>query len=138
VTSLIIFFVTYLSVSSSNSFGRMTEIDLQSFGFILGTIIIVVVNLENSFEIWYWTIWYHVALWGTIILYFLFHLGLYSTIYFKIFKTNYPYVGVATAVLPTAHFWLTLLLSCAIVLLPRFFLEFVFLINQKANFNIFL
>ncbi|CAF4559541.1 unnamed protein product, partial [Rotaria sp. Silwood1] len=102
----------------------MTQIDLQSFGFIIGTIITVVVNLENALEIWYWTKFYHGALWITIIVYFLFHVAAYSTIVSKIFRINYNYVGVAQAVLLSGRFWLILVLNCTILLLPVYCREF--------------
>ncbi len=120
LTSCIIFFVPYLSVSNTTRPGGMTQSDLQSFGFIIATIMVVVVNLENALETWYWTGLYHFVLWGTIAVHFLFHFGLYSTIFAKIFKTNYPYVGVAQGVLSTGNFWFTLFLTCAVLLLPVF------------------
>ncbi|CAF0780818.1 unnamed protein product [Rotaria sordida] len=102
----------------------MTQIDLQSFGFIIGTIITVVVNLENALEIWYWTKFYHGTLWMTIIIYFLFYMAAHSTTFSKIFRVNFDYVGVAQSVLFTGHFWLVLLLICAILLLPVYCREF--------------
>ncbi|CAF4858188.1 unnamed protein product, partial [Rotaria sp. Silwood2] len=33
----------------------MTLADLQSFGFTVATIMVIIVNLENALEIWYWT-----------------------------------------------------------------------------------
>jgi phospholipid-translocating ATPase len=120
LTSCIIFFVPYLSLSNSTRPGGMTQADLQSFGFMVATIMVIVVNLENALEIWYWTGIYHFVLWGTIVVHFLFHFALYSTIIWRIFKTNYAYVGVAQAVLSTGNFWFTLFLTCAILLLPIF------------------
>ncbi|CAF1398670.1 unnamed protein product [Adineta steineri] len=124
LTSCIIFFIPYLSISNSTRPGGMTQADLQSFGFIVATIMVVVVNLENALEMWYWTGLYHFVLWGTIAVHFLFHFALYSTFIFKIFKTNYEYVGVAQAVLTTGNFWFTLVITCAILLLPVFCREF--------------
>jgi hypothetical protein len=80
----------------------------------------LIVNLENGLEIWYWTKYYHMALWGTILIYFLFHFALYSTYISKIFGQNYPYVGVAKQVLFNPNFWLILLFNCVILLLPIF------------------
>lgn len=114
ITSLIIYFFAYLSLIN------VDLIDLQAFGFVIGTIIIVIVNLQNALEIWYWTKLYHLALWGTIVLYFLFHLGLYSTYVINIFGQNYPYVGVAKFVFFSGSFWFLLLISCVILLLPMF------------------
>ncbi|CAF1201267.1 unnamed protein product [Adineta ricciae] len=124
LTSCIIFFVPYLSVSNSTRPGGMTQADLQSFGFMVATIMIIVVNLENALETWYWTGLYHFVLWGTIVVHFLFHFVLYSTIIYQIFNTNYGYVGVAQAVLSTGNFWFTLFLTCTILLLPVFCREF--------------
>lgn len=83
ITSLIIYFFSYLSLLN----GEL--MDLQSFGFLIGTIIIIIVNLENALEIWYWTKIYHLALWLTLIIYFLFHLALYSTYVMKIIGIIY-------------------------------------------------
>jgi len=120
ITALVIYFISYLSLSNETINGRISQIDLQSFGFLIGTIIIVVVNLENVLEIWYWTKLYHLSLWGTISIYFLFHLALYSTYIKNIFGRNYTYVGVAISVLSNPKFWFILLLSCVIILLPSF------------------
>ncbi|CAF1675933.1 unnamed protein product, partial [Adineta ricciae] len=120
LSSLLIFFITYLSISN----GKMIEMDLQSFGFLIGTIIVIIVNLQNALQIWYWTIYYHLALWLTILIYFLFHLTLYSTYLMKFFRTNYTYVGVAKQILFDPKFYLILILICVVLLLPVFIQEF--------------
>jgi len=124
LTSCVIFFVAYLSVSNSSRPAGMTQADLQSFAFMIATLMTIVVNLENALEMWYWTKLYHVVLWGTIVFHFLFHFLLYSTYVHKIFKVNYDAVGVAQAVLTTGNFWFTLIIICAILLLPIFCREF--------------
>jgi len=134
ISSLMIFFVCYLSLQN------VDLLDLQSFGFMIGTILIVVVNLENGLETWYWTKLYHLALWATLIVYFLFHLFLYSTYFIRIFQENYPYVGVAQLVLTNPMFWLVLLINCVVLLLPIFakqFYEMRFTPNDRdrARYN---
>jgi len=124
LTSCIIFFVAYLSVSNSTRPNGMTQADLQSFAFMLSTLMVIVVNLQNALEMWYWTGLYHFVLWGTVVVHFLFHFALYSTYIYKIFKTNYQYVGVAQEVLSTGNFWCTLFITCAVLLLPVFGREF--------------
>ncbi|CAF1235259.1 unnamed protein product [Rotaria sordida] len=124
LTSCVIFFVPYLSISNATRSDGITLADLQSFGFAIATILVIIVNLENALEMWYWTSLYHFVLWGTIIAHFLFHFVLYSTIIDKIFKRNYPYVGVTQAVLSTGNFWFTLFLTCVILLIPVFAREF--------------
>ncbi|CAF1236658.1 unnamed protein product [Rotaria sordida] len=124
LTSCVIFFVPYLSISNATRSDGITLADLQSFGFAIATILVIIVNLENALEMWYWSSLYHFVLWGTIIAHFLFHFVLYSTIIDKIFKRNYPYVGVTQAVLSTGNFWFTLFLTCVILLIPVFAREF--------------
>ncbi len=123
----------YLTVSNATQSNGMTITDLQSFGFTVATIVIVIVNLENALETWYWTSLYHAVLWGTIVALFLFHFALYSTIIWEIFATSYPYVGVAQAVLSTSTFWFTLVLTCVILLLPVFAREYVVLLFMKCK-----
>ena len=118
LTSCLIFFVPYLSVSHATRPNGMTQADLQSFGFMVATIMVFVVNLENALETWFWTKFYQFVLWGTMIYHFLFHFILYSTWVSKVFNRNYAYVGVAEAVLTTGTFWFTLVLTSAILLLP--------------------
>ncbi|CAF0928304.1 unnamed protein product [Rotaria sordida] len=91
----------------------------------LPTIVVIVVNLQNALEAWYWTGLYHFTLWGTILAHFLFHFALYSRIIYQVFQTNYAYIGVAHTVLSTGNFWFTLFLTCAILFLPMFCREFV-------------
>ena len=105
-------------MSNSTRPGGTTQADLQSFAFMVATLMTVVVNLQNSLEMWYWPSIYHIVLWGTILVHFLFHFLLYSTFIHKIFKTNYQFVGVAQAVLTTGNFWFTLIIICAVLLLP--------------------
>ncbi|CAF1371382.1 unnamed protein product [Adineta ricciae] len=124
LTSCIIFFVSYLSVSNSSRPSGMSQADLQSFGFMVATIMVVIVNLQNALEMWNWTGLYHFVLWGTIAVHFLFHFALYSPLVSTIFKTNYAYVGVAQNVLTTGNFWFTLFITCAVLLLPVFCREF--------------
>ncbi|CAF0855884.1 unnamed protein product [Adineta ricciae] len=125
ITSCVIFFVPYLSVIDTARSNGITFNDVQSFGFTVATILIIVVNVENALEVFSWTSFYHFVFWGTIVAHFLFHFVLYSTIIQRIYqKARYPYVGVAQVVLSTGHFWFALILTCVILLLPIFFREF--------------
>jgi phospholipid-translocating ATPase len=96
----------------------MTLTDSQTFGFMVATILVIVVNLENAIEMWYWTGIYMFILFGTIALHFIFHFVMYSTMLHLTFKIYYPYIGTAQIALTSANFWFTLLLICVILLLP--------------------
>ena len=85
---------------------------------MVATILVHVVNLQNAIEMWYWTWIYIVILLGTIALHFIFHLIMYSTVLRTTFQVNYSYLGVAEMILTNPTFWLTVILICAILLLP--------------------
>jgi phospholipid-translocating ATPase len=85
---------------------------------MVATILVIVVNLENALEMWYWTWVYIFILFGTIVLHFIFHYVMYSLILRQTFKINYPYVGIVHNTLSTGTFWFTLILICVILLLP--------------------
>jgi len=114
ITSCIIFFFTYLCTQSSGT----TITDSQSFGFMVATILVIVVNLENALEMWYWTWVYIFILFGTIVLHFIFHYVMYSLILRETFQIYYPYVGIIHNTLSNGTFWFTLILICVILLLP--------------------
>jgi len=61
----------------------------------------------------YWTGINHFFLWGSVAVYFILTLLLYSPLVFF-----YPYDGVAVNVWSTASFWFTVLLCSVILLLP--------------------
>lgn len=60
----------------------------------------------------YWTGFNHFVIWGSIIYYFCFMLAMYAPVF------NYTYQGVAFSVFSSANFWLTLLLTNVILLMP--------------------
>lgn len=120
ITSCILFFFSYLCLSSSTNTSGTPIADLQSFGFMVATILVLVVNLQNAIEMWYWTWIYVVILLGTIALHFIFHLVMYSEMLLKTFNINYPYMGVTENILVNPTFWFTVLLICSILLLPIF------------------
>lgn len=92
--------------------------DTQSFGFIAATILVIVVNLENALEMWYWTWIYAVILFVTIALHFILHLIVYSKMLQVTFGISFSYMGAAETVLASGAFWFTILLICVILLLP--------------------
>ncbi|CAF0853814.1 unnamed protein product [Adineta steineri] len=124
ITSCIIFFFSYLCLLSNTESSGIPLNDTQSFGFMVATILVIVVNLENALEMWYWSGIYMFILSGTIILHFIFHFVIYSTLLRLKFKINYPYVGIAQVAMTNVTFWFTLLLICVILLLPIIGREF--------------
>lgn len=118
ITAAVIFFVSYFSFGSSTNSTGFSVNDVQNFGFLVATILVIVVNLENALEMWFWTWIYVVVLFGTILLHFLFHFVLHSVFLREKFKIHYFYIGVFQNSLSMPSFWFTLPLICVLLLLP--------------------
>ncbi|KAI0981533.1 hypothetical protein GJ496_009943 [Pomphorhynchus laevis] len=118
ITSLLIFWITYLCYYDETTSDGKNITDLQSFGFVIAMIIAVVVNLQIALDTFYWTAVNHFFIWGTILFCFLIHYTLYSTIIWVLFKVGYYYVGVARMVFADPKFWLSCVLTNVICLFP--------------------
>ncbi len=75
--------------------------------------------LQCAVDVSYWSGFNHLVVWGSIGFYFCFILAFYAEIF------RYKYMGVAIRVFSTPNFWFTLVLTCAVLILPvvayRFF-----------------
>ncbi|XP_060085914.1 phospholipid-transporting ATPase ID-like [Ylistrum balloti] len=121
ITSLILFFIPYgVFHWATNPWGT-DLIDHQSFGVVVASILVVAVNLRCALETSYWTGFNHFVIWGSIILYFCFILTMYSSVF------NYTYMGTAYQVFSTANFWLCLLLTITVLLVPVVAYRFYYL-----------
>lgn len=118
ITSCLIFFFCYLCLSSATHPSGIPLNDLQSFGFAISIIFILVINLENALDMWYWTKTYVMFVIGTIVVFFIFHLIQYLT------SVRMSYYGTIQTTLTNLTFWLTLILISVIILLPNFTREF--------------
>ncbi|CAF1032642.1 unnamed protein product, partial [Brachionus calyciflorus] len=122
ISSLVLILLPYATfIHGIDSNGKDIS-DLNFFGFTVTTILVIVVNLQVGLETSYWTIYNHLSLWGTFLLYFGFHYLYYNTILFKIFDSSL--VGVADLAFKTPSFWLSIILSTTILVLPSIAIEF--------------
>jgi phospholipid-translocating ATPase len=60
----------------------------------------------------YWTAFNHIVIWGSIAFYFAFVCVMYAPIF------EYSYLGTSYTLMATANFWLTMLLTSAVLLTP--------------------
>jgi len=125
ISSLVLFFIPYGTMYLSVTDDGKDAADLQSFGFAVATILVIVVNLQCGLDTSYWTGFNHFCIWGTLIVHFLFHFALYSEFIFKLFGIGWYYIGTSQAVCSTAVFWFTVLLTSAILLLPIIAYRFI-------------
>ncbi|KAK3604439.1 hypothetical protein CHS0354_013839 [Potamilus streckersoni] len=114
ITSIVLFFIPYGAFHWAVSPWGSDLADQQSFATVVSSCLVVAVNLRCALETAYWTPFNHVVIWGSIIYYFCFFLLMYATgvIWY------YQYIGVAYAVFASANFWLCLLLTNVILILP--------------------
>jgi phospholipid-translocating ATPase len=60
----------------------------------------------------YWTAFNHIVIWGSIVFYFAFINVLYAPFF------GYSYVGTSTTLMATANFWLAMVLTSVVLLMP--------------------
>ncbi|XP_048258493.1 phospholipid-transporting ATPase ID-like isoform X1 [Haliotis rufescens] len=112
ITSLVLFFIPYGAFNYAIGPDGKSEVDQQSFGCVVSSILVVAVNVRCALDTSYWTGFNHFVVWGSIIYYFCFILAFYSE------GINYSYVGVAFEVFSSAQFWFSLLLTCTVLIVP--------------------
>ncbi|ESO89585.1 hypothetical protein LOTGIDRAFT_124920, partial [Lottia gigantea] len=112
LTSLILFFIPYGAFLYSHGNSGQDLVDLQSFGTVVAAILVVSTNIRCALDTSYWTGFNHFVIWGSIIYFFCFILAFYSD------GIGYSYVGVALSVFSSPNFWLCLLLTCTVLLVP--------------------
>jgi phospholipid-translocating ATPase len=125
ISSVVLFFIPYGTMYHSIRTDGIDAADLQSFGFAVATILVIVVNLQCGLDTSYWTGFNHFCIFGTLIVHFIFHLALYSDLIHKLFGQGWDYIGTAQAVLSTAVFWFTAVLTSAILILPVMAYRFI-------------
>ncbi|XP_053405504.1 phospholipid-transporting ATPase ID-like isoform X2 [Mercenaria mercenaria] len=112
LSSIVLFFIPYGALYEEVTPWGKDQSDIQSFGVVVASILVVAVNLRCALDTSYWTGFNHFVIWGSIIYYFCFILAMYASVF------NYTYQGVAFAVFSSANFWLTLILTNVILLVP--------------------
>ncbi|XP_078614739.1 phospholipid-transporting ATPase IF-like isoform X2 [Branchiostoma floridae x Branchiostoma japonicum] len=94
-------------------------------GTFIFTAVVIVVNLKMAVETHYWTWLNHFAIWGSIIVYFLFTL-VYSAIMFGWPIDNKPMYYVFLQLLSSPTVWLALLVLVTACMIPDVFIKVIF------------
>ncbi|ESN90491.1 hypothetical protein HELRODRAFT_70969, partial [Helobdella robusta] len=115
VTSFVIYYVTMLTMMHLISGDGGTELsDANGMGFTMSSTVVVVVTFKCALETKHWTLINHLFIWGSLVFYFLFNF----IFYLPVFK--YSYAGTFTKLASSPQYWLSMMLSCAILLIPPF------------------
>lgn len=107
--SAAVFFVAYGAYSS-------TDVGVAEFGVVINFSIVITTSLHLAVETLHWTWVHHFALWGSIIVTFVFNL-IYMAIDSKQNSIDTYWVLYMAASRPT--YWFVLLLTPVVALLPR-------------------
>jgi len=103
--------------------GSMRGAGLWAMGLIMSTSGVVIVNLRMALETRYWTAITHIAIWGSIVIYFL-YIYVYAAIYYRPFGfVNVYHVPYELA--GTALFWLLLVLAIVMSLIPELVYKYI-------------
>ena len=118
LTSFVIFFVPYGAFSNAIGSEGINLDGHQIFGTAVSTILVLVVTAQIALDTAYWTVFNHVVIWGSVAFYFAMTLFMNSNL------MNHQYLGCLRMILSTGHFWFTLLLTLAILLIPVIAIRF--------------
>ena len=118
ITSFVIFFVPYGAFSNAIGSEGVNLDGHQIFGTAVSTILVLVVTAQIALDTAYWTVFNHVVIWGSVAFYFAMTLFMNSNL------MGHQYLGCLRMILSTGHFWFTLLLTLAILLIPVIAIRF--------------
>jgi len=102
VHSVVVFFLAYGIFQLDMPFSDGAQGGLFFWGTTVNFCLMCTVNLKVAVETHYWTIYNHIATWGSILVWFLF-VAVYSTSA----KISSSFYHVGTRLLSTPSFWLT-------------------------------
>ena len=126
VSSVVLFFIPYAVFRETSSpligggpttSGGLSVADYQTFGCVVATLVVITVNIRCAVDTSYWTWLNHASLWGSIVIYFFCKL-LIDEVPFITGLQEFRTDGVATFVFGLPHFWLCLLLTSVMLILP--------------------
>ncbi|CAM1330633.1 ATP8B2 (predicted) [Pycnogonum litorale] len=117
-TSFILFFIPYGAFYDAvNPFGTGVA-DHQLFGTVVSTMLVIVVTVQIALDTSYWTVFNHIVIWGSVLLYFA------LTFFINTDFIGNSYFGAPRMALSTAQFWFTLFLTVVVLVVPVIAIRF--------------
>jgi len=89
----------------------------MSFGSVTATCLVIIVNAQIALDTTYWTVFNHITIWGSILVYFLLQ-------FVSNFLLGGKYIGSLYMVLSDYTFWFTCALTTVVLLVPVAALRF--------------
>uniref|UniRef100_A0A914VDH4 Phospholipid-transporting ATPase n=1 Tax=Plectus sambesii TaxID=2011161 RepID=A0A914VDH4_9BILA len=127
VSSLVLFFIPYGTMHLGYNYAGLDMNDYSLLAFTVFSSLVVIVTIQIALDTSYWTVFNHICIWGSLIFYFSLTLVYYEALPFSWVNgsqsaANY---GVAFRAMASPHYWLSMLLTAVVLLLPvvanRFF-----------------
>merc|ERR1719245_2354557 len=91
--------------------------DHYLFGSVVATCLVIIVNAQIALDTTYWTVFNHITIWGSILIYFLLQ-------FVSNFLLGGKYIGSLYMVLSDYTFWFTCALTTVVLLVPVAALRF--------------
>ncbi|XP_041844181.1 phospholipid-transporting ATPase ID isoform X2 [Melanotaenia boesemani] len=117
-TSVVLFFVPYTMLSDATQSTGVPLADYQTFAVTTATALVIVVSVQIALDTGFWTVINHVFVWGSVGAYFTIMFALHSQTLFRIFPSQFHFVGSAQSTLLQPVVWLTIALAAAICIVP--------------------
>ncbi|KAL0270682.1 UNVERIFIED_CONTAM: hypothetical protein PYX00_008008 [Menopon gallinae] len=119
ITSCVIFSIPYGTYRDGISPKGYILSDHMLLGSVVSTILVIVVTAQIAMDTSYWTIFNHLTIWGSLLLYFVLDYSYNYTI-------QGSYVGTLTMAMSEGMFWFTTIIAVIILTIPvlawRFYL----------------
>jgi hypothetical protein len=117
VTSCVLFFMNYGAFFDKADANGYSLSDYMSFGSVTSTCLVIIVNAQIALDTTYWTVFNHITIWGSILVYFLLQ-------FISNFLLGGKYIGSLYMVLSDYTFWFTCALTTVVLLVPVAALRF--------------
>nr|XP_020462938.1 phospholipid-transporting ATPase ID-like isoform X2 [Monopterus albus] len=124
-TSVVLFFVPYTVLSDATQSTGVPLADHQTFAMTTATALVIVVSVQIALGTGFWTVINHVCVWGSLGSYFTIMFALHSQTLFRIFPSQFHFVGSAQSTLLQPVVWLTIALATAICIVPVLAVRFL-------------
>ena len=116
VRAIVTFFVVFYGVHGGEADVRNgAPFGLWEVGTTMYTAIVIVINLQMAQMINYWTWLHHVAIWGSVLIWYACNLILSDT---EPYLSTFSYKIFTPTVAPAPNFWIATPVVCSLGLLP--------------------
>uniref|UniRef100_A0A3B4AST8 Phospholipid-transporting ATPase n=1 Tax=Periophthalmus magnuspinnatus TaxID=409849 RepID=A0A3B4AST8_9GOBI len=139
-SSLVLFFIPYLSIFDTVRDDGKDVADYQSFAVLTQTCLMFAVTIQLGFEMTYWTAVNTLFVMGSLVMYFAITFTMYCNGLFLMLPAAFPFITARNS-FNQPNIWLTIVLTSLLCILPvvthRFLMVQLYpTINDKVMFKV--